>query len=64
MTTISILAEIPESLHQSIQQHLDQHPDWDSDRLMTAALALFLLQQGERQIAATYLDSLFGRTEP
>jgi hypothetical protein len=45
-TSISILAEIPESLHQSLQQYLDDHPTWDQDRVFTAALAFFLLERG------------------
>ncbi|OLP16897.1 hypothetical protein BST81_18045 [Leptolyngbya sp. 'hensonii'] len=68
--TISILVEIPESLHESFQNFLDTRPDWDQDRVFAAALSLFLLQNkggGEavvekhcqRQVARVYLDSLF-----
>jgi hypothetical protein len=28
-TSVSILAEIPEILHQSLQQYLETHPGWD-----------------------------------
>jgi hypothetical protein len=45
-TSISILTEIPESLHQSLRQYLDDHPTWDQDRVFTAALAFFLLEHG------------------
>jgi hypothetical protein len=40
---------------------LDSHPDWDQDRVFTAALSLFLLQNGDcdRRAARVYLDSLF-----
>jgi hypothetical protein len=48
-TSISILAEIPESLHQSLQQYLDDHPTWDQDRVFTAALAFFLLENDSPQ---------------
>ncbi|MDJ1184329.1 DUF2811 domain-containing protein [Roseofilum casamattae] len=68
-TTVSILAEIPEDLHESIQSYLDTHPDWDQERVFSAALSLFLLQNGNGQTAETessyrkaarvYLDALF-----
>ena len=60
-TTISILAEIPEDLHQSLKSYLDTHPTWDQDRVFSAALSLFLLQNsgGDRRASRVYLDSLF-----
>ncbi|MGB3239514.1 MAG: DUF2811 domain-containing protein [Geitlerinemataceae cyanobacterium] len=67
--TISILAEIPESLHESLKNYLDSHPDWDQDRVFSAALSLFLLQNGDsdtpeasqnyRRAAKVYLETLF-----
>ncbi len=67
--TVSILAEIPEELHESLQVYLDDHPTWDQDRVFSAALSLFLLQNGNsetpessrsyRRAARVYLDSLF-----
>jgi Protein of unknown function (DUF2811) len=67
--TVSILAEIPEELHESLQVYLDSHPDWDQDRVFCAALSLFLLQNGcsetpdssrsYRRAARVYLDTLF-----
>jgi hypothetical protein len=59
--TISILAEIPESLHESLKGYLETHPAWDQDRVMTAALSLFLLQNrdSDRRVARIYLDALF-----
>lgn len=59
--TVSILAEIPESLHDSLRSFLDNHPTWDQDRLYAAALSLFLLQNSEcdRSTSRVYLDSLF-----
>ncbi|MBP0021451.1 MAG: DUF2811 domain-containing protein [Cyanobacteria bacterium SBLK] len=69
-STVSILAEIPEDLHQSLKTYLDGHPNWDQDRVFAAALSLFLLQnnnQGEsmkesqnyRACARVYLEALF-----
>lgn len=62
--TISILAEIPEELHETLKYYLERHPDWDQDRVFVAALSLFLLQNGEcdRRTARVYLDSLFKRS--
>ena len=74
-TNISLLVEIPEALHQSFLTFLDTRPDWDQDRVMAAALSLFLLQNRpvsldrpapsrtdhERQTARIYLDSIFKR---
>ena len=59
--TISILAEIPEELHESLKQYLENHPTWDQDRTFSAALSLFLLQNGvsDRSTSRIYLNSLF-----
>ncbi|AMW31373.1 MULTISPECIES: DUF2811 domain-containing protein [Arthrospira] len=67
-TSVSILTEIPETLHESLQGYLDTHPDWDHDRVFSAALSLFLLQNGNntpealdscRVAARVYLETLF-----
>ena len=61
--TVSILAEIPEELHESLQTFIETHPAWDQDRVYAAALSLFLLQngqsQGDRTPSRVYLDTLF-----
>jgi Protein of unknown function (DUF2811) len=63
-TTVSILAEIPEDLHETLISYLKTHPDWDQDRVFSAALSLFLLQNGEcdRRAARVYLDTMFKRS--
>ncbi|MGL5081856.1 MAG: DUF2811 domain-containing protein [Microcoleaceae cyanobacterium] len=68
-TSISIFAEIPEILHESLQGYLQNHPDWDFDRVFSAALSLFLLQnesvntpessRSYHQAARVYLETLF-----
>jgi Protein of unknown function (DUF2811) len=63
-TNVSLLVEIPESLHQSFMTFLEARPDWDQDRVFSAAISLFLLQNrttNDRQTARIYLDSLFKR---
>lgn len=60
-TSVSILVEIPEDLYQVFQSYLECSPNWDQERVFTAALSLFLLQNGERDVNVSriYLDSLF-----
>jgi hypothetical protein len=68
-TSVSILAEIPEDLHYSLENYLESHPNWDQDRVFAAALSLFLLQnegstaietsQSYRACAKVYLEALF-----
>ncbi len=43
-TTVSLLAELPQDLHTALMLYLEDHLDWDQDRLFTAALSLFLMQ--------------------
>ncbi len=68
-TSVSILTEIPETLHQSLQRYLDDHPTWDQDRVFTAALSFFLLNSEFPEdpdldrhtvCAKVYLESLWG----
>jgi hypothetical protein len=62
-STVSLLAELPESLHTALKRYLDGHPEWDQDRAITAALSLFLMQNGnESNAARVYLDTLFGHS--
>ena len=62
--TVSILAEIPEDLHDSLKGYLETHPNWDQDRVFAAALSLFLLQNGDndRRASRVYLETLFHRS--
>ena len=59
--TVSLLVEIPEDLHQSIQNYLDVHKNWSQERMMQAALSLFLMQNGinKPHVNRLYLESLF-----
>lgn len=56
------MIEIPETLHVSIQEYLNTHELWSQERVMQAALSLFLMQNGATQphVNRLYLDSLFG----
>jgi Protein of unknown function (DUF2811) len=42
--TISLLAELPETLHCALAKYIDSHPDWDQDRAIAVAISQFLSQ--------------------
>jgi hypothetical protein len=44
VSTISTVNEIPETLFDRMTAFVFEHPEWDGDRVMAAALALFLTQ--------------------
>jgi hypothetical protein len=58
---VSMLSEIPEDLHNSLADFLESHPTWDQDRVFSAAISLFLLQNGrkDKTTSRIYLDTLF-----
>ena len=60
--TISTTVEIPEGLHDAVQAYIEARPNWDHDRVIQAALSLFLMQNGvnQPQVNSLYLESLFG----
>ena len=60
--TVSLMVEVPEVLYCSMQDYLNSHELWSEERLMQAALSLFLMQNGvnQPQVNQLYLDSLFG----
>jgi hypothetical protein len=59
--TVSLRAEVPETLLEAMRAFLDHHPNWDQYRLVQAALAGFLVQHGSQDRAVTrcYLANLF-----
>ena len=58
---ISVENQLPEDLHRAMGAFIDEHPQWDQYRLVQAAIAGFLFQQGctERAVAQHYLSGLF-----
>lgn len=58
---VSLQAEVPEPLLASMRRFIEQHPNWDQYRLMQAALAGFLVQNGvqNRDVTRCYLANLF-----
>lgn len=69
-SNVSLSAKIPQELHESLQNYLAENPNWDQDRLLAAALSLFLLQNSQNKVkqspqtyrscAQVYLETLFG----
>ena len=60
--TISFQTEIPKSLQEAMKKYIEQHPNWDQYRLLQAALAGFLIQNGisSRLITRLYIGNMFG----
>lgn len=58
---VSLQAEVPEPLLASMRGFIEQHPNWDQYRLVQAALAGFLVQNGvqNRDVTRCYLANLF-----
>ena len=60
---VSFQTPLPGNLAQAMSQFIEAHPQWNQYRLMQAALAGFLLQQGvqQRDLTRRYVSSMFGR---
>ena len=60
--TISFQTEIPKQIQQAMKVYIDKHPNWDQYRLLQAALAGFLIQNGisSRLITRLYIGNMFG----
>jgi len=59
---ISFQTEIPKSLQKAMKAYIEKHPNWDQYRLLQAALAGFLIQNGisSRLITRLYIGNMFG----
>ena len=60
--TISFQTEIPKQIQQAMNVFIEKHPNWDQYRLLQAALAGFLIQNGtsSRLITRLYVGNMFG----
>ena len=60
--TISFQTEIPKQIQQAMKVYMETHPNWDQYRLLQAALAGFLIQNGisSRLITRLYIGNMFG----
>jgi len=62
-SVVSFQAELPLPLQQAMLHFIEQHPNWDQYRLVQAALAGFLVQNGvdSREITRVYVGNMFRR---
>ena len=60
---VSFISEVPDPLRDALTVFIEDHPNWDQYRLIQAALAGFLAQNGHESRAVTrlYLDNMFSR---
>ena len=60
--TISFQTKIPKQIQQAMRVYIEKHPNWDQYRLLQAALAGFLIQNGisSRLITRLYIGNMFG----
>ena len=58
---VSFLSEVPEPIQAAMTVFIENHPNWDQYRLIQAAIAGFLVQNGveSRSITRLYLDKMF-----
>ena len=69
-SVVSFFSEVPAPLKAAMTSFIADHPNWDQYRLVQAALAGFLVQNGiqanyssmeSRSITRIYLDNMFSR---
>ena len=60
---VSFQAEMPLPLHQAMADFIERCPNWDQYRLVQAALAGFLVQNGadSRELTRLYVGNMFRR---
>ena len=62
---VSVENQLAEDLHRDMGMFIEEHPQWDQYRLVQAAIAGFLFQQGckDPSVLRHYLGGLFSREE-
>ena len=62
-SVVSFISEVPKPLKEAMTVFIEDHPNWDQYRLIQAALAGFLVQNGaeSREVTRLYLDNMFSR---
>ena len=62
-SVVSFQTEMPLPLQQAMTRFIEEHPNWDQYRLVQAALAGFLVQNGNesREITRVYVGNMFRR---
>lgn len=61
--TVSFQAQLPQPLQQAMVGFIERCPNWDQYRLVQAAIAGFLIQNGveSREITRLYVGNMFRR---
>ena len=62
-SVVSFQTEMPLPLQLAMIRFIEDHPNWDQYRLVQAALAGFLVQNGieSREITRVYVGNMFRR---
>ena len=62
-SVVSFQTEMPLLLQQAMTRYIEEHPNWDQYRLVQAAMAGFLVQNGieSREITRVYVGNMFRR---
>tara|TARA_Y100001978_G_C23623769_1_gene399815 strand:- start:278 stop:532 length:255 start_codon:yes stop_codon:yes gene_type:complete len=58
---VSFKCELHESLQNAMIDFIDKHPNWDQYRIIQAAIAGFLMQNGfhNRNLTRLYIGNMF-----
>ncbi len=58
---ISFKCELNEYLQEAMKEFIDKHPNWDQYRIIQAAIAGFLMQNGfhNRNLTRLYIGNMF-----
>ena len=58
---VSFVQEIPVYLKEAMSDFIDKHPNWDQYRIIQAAIAGFLMQNGfhNRKLTRLYVGNMF-----
>ena len=61
--TVSFQTQVPQPLQQAMVGFIERCPNWDQYRLVQAAIAGFLIQNGvdSRELTRLYVGSMFRR---
>ena len=59
---VSFQAEVPKAIQLAMKNFIEKYPNWDQYRLVQAALAGFLVQNGvnSRSVTRLYIGNMFG----
>ena len=60
---ISFKCELHENLQHAMNDFIDKHPNWDQYRIIQAAIAGFLMQNGfhNRNLTRLYIGNMFAK---